>query len=297
MSLFENSQKTYFNSISGASSVVTKREATGDKSITLDSSEKKILHKLYSANLFTRAGGAAADGKPDAQKFNVYDWATKESLTQDLVIKYPKAKGQELRLYFKKGTGFYPDEGDEWFIFIREGEPHPYIGACPAEKLANLVSGEGKRESYEHDYELDVEDELYQKAIASPKAQKGAATYEVTSHNRDAALAANCLRKAEYKCQYDPSHVSFEAAASGNQYMEVHHLVPISNTAVFENSLDVEPNLVVLCPHCHRAIHYGTSDVKTSYLDKFLEDRSAGLNEAGISITREQLYAFYGIKK
>ncbi|WP_158138911.1 hypothetical protein [Vibrio metschnikovii] len=46
-----------FNATQGAGSEVTIREATGDKSVTIDQSEKAVLFQIYPSTTFTRAGG------------------------------------------------------------------------------------------------------------------------------------------------------------------------------------------------------------------------------------------------
>ncbi|MCW9025876.1 MAG: HNH endonuclease [Thiovulaceae bacterium] len=290
-----DSQLEFFDATTGAFSEVTRREATGDKSVTVDQYEKQVLYELYPSDSFTRAGGALPDGIPAEKLFNIIDMQNMSSNQHNLSIKYPKIEGNELRLYFKTGTGFYPDRKKVWFIFQREGEAIPYIGEMDSEEWNKLDKEYKQQKKYDFDYSLDEEDGEYQKAIASPKTQEKGKTIEVTTHKRDAALAARSIKNSGYKCQYDESHKSFISAVTGEQYMEVHHLIPISRTPEFEHSLDVEANLIVLCPNCHRTIHYGSENIKLELLNHFFNDRKEELEQSGIPVDIGNLKRFYGI--
>lgn len=296
MSKFNSQANAFFKSNEGAYSEVTNREATGDKSVTIDRNEKSVLFSLYPANSFVRAGGASSGRDPGYKKVNVYDPKTRKSALHELAIKYPKSSGNELRLYFRRGTGFYPTDADSWFIFVRSGEKFPFIGSLPKVRLGNLLSGAKHRLAFEAAYALDDEDDLYQKAVLSPTEQQEAQIYTGSQYPRNARMAANYVKKVGYICQYNSIHPSFISGVTGEQYVEVHHLVPISKSDDFNNSLDVVQNLVVLCPNCHRAIHLSENSVKKAYIDKFFEERKESLEQVGISLSNaEQLYKYYGI--
>ena len=73
--------------------------------------------------------------------------------------------------------------------------------------------------------------------------------------------------------------------------MEAHHLIPMSAQNDFENSLDVDANIVCLCPNCHRKLHYGNQideELKILY-----EKRKELLNKSGIMISFEDLIKYY----
>ena len=60
-------------------------------------------------------------------------------------------------------------------------------------------------------------------------------------------------------------------------------------------SLDQIPNLVVLCPTCHRKIHYGQDqDVKPD-IELLFDARKEGLKNYNLNIEKEQLLGFYKI--
>ena len=75
------------------------------------------------------------------------------------------------------------------------------------------------------------------------------------------------------------------------RYMETHHLLPLEYWKDFNNSLDVEANIVCLCSNCHNEIHYG------KYADKLIEPlyekRKQELEAAGIAIDLDDLLDMY----
>lgn len=306
MSQFNATLMKIFDAKAGAFSVVTVREATGDKSVTTDKDEKSVLFSKYDENGFARGAGS----EPNAYRFfNVWNNDERKYDRKRLAIKYPKKKGAELRLYFNRDSGFYPSAGDVWFIFERTGVKEPFIGAMSQSRWDDLSSSDPKRRAYIAACDLDDEDEAYQMAIQSPSVQQAAEDtgpdtpkekdaklhYTVTRHKRSAALAAREIQKAHHTCQFDSEHKTFRAGSTGSDYVEVHHLVPVAASAEFENSLDVSANLVVLCPLCHRAIHYGDRETKRKLLDHFFADRENRLKDAGIDITKEDLYRIYQV--
>lgn len=284
-----------FNAINGAQSTVTEREATGDKSVTVDQFEKQVLSTVYPLDRFTRAGGVAPDGKPSNFTFYVYDLKTQTYKLEELVIKYPKKSGSELRLYFNRASEFYPGENETWFIFTREGEAFPFIGSAPANSYLNFTSADIQQKAYEVNASIDDVDEEFVRAVLSPEAQKDAAGRHVMVQNRSATKAANIIRAVNHKCQVDPAHLTFVSASSGKAFVEAHHLVPVAKSPDFAVSLDVEPNIVVLCPNCHRAIHYAESQHKIELLTRFYDQRINGLSQCGIDLSLEQLLKYYGV--
>lgn len=110
-------------------------------------------------------------------------------------------------------------------------------------------------------------------------------------------IGKNALKNAGYVCECNPTmHTTFIARSTGNNYMEPHHLVPISKQGLFPSAgLDVPENIICLCPTCHSKIHYGEkADIK-SMLHIFLIKRSASLASRGIIITESELFALYDL--
>ena len=109
-------------------------------------------------------------------------------------------------------------------------------------------------------------------------------------YTRDAYKAKKAIFNAGYECNIDKTHVSFKTK-SGKNYMEAHHLIPIGAQDDFNNSLDVDANIVCLCPNCHRKLHHG-ANIDNELL-KLFNDRKDGLKKSGIDITFDDLKKYY----
>lgn len=113
----------------------------------------------------------------------------------------------------------------------------------------------------------------------------------VNIYPRSPAKKANALLRAGFRCEIDTSHVSFIARRTGKPYMETHHLIPLEYWESFENSLDVEANIVCLCSNCHNEIHYGVDAARL--IKPMYENRVNELQDAGIGIELNQLLDMY----
>jgi 5-methylcytosine-specific restriction protein A len=296
MPQFGPKELRHFSAQMGAYSTVTLREAQGDKSVTLDQAETQVVLQRYPAETIKRMGGGADDGKPAHRPFYLYDAGAGSRAEVDLALTYPKRlPKQELRLYFQAETGFTPPENANWFIFIREGENRPFVGYMGVDRWENLMSEDRCSKDYERNYGLDEDDDVYQKIVHSPKAQRGETETTVTRYPRDANLAAKVLDDAGYKCQKDATHETFIAASSNRPYVEAHHLVPMSQSGEFPVSLDVRANLFALCPNCHRAVHYGEGEIKRALLTSLYGEAEEALADSDIPVSLEDLLAMYGI--
>lgn len=108
---------------------------------------------------------------------------------------------------------------------------------------------------------------------------------------RNRQIALNAIRHAGYCCEINSKHESFIRRNSEYKYMEPHHLIPMSFSDRFENSLDNEANIVSLCSNCHNEIHYGKDAYKL--IEKLYNQRKNVLSQAGIEITFEELIKAY----
>ena len=111
---------------------------------------------------------------------------------------------------------------------------------------------------------------------------------------RDIRKKANAIRKANFLCEISNNHPLFKSRTTHQNYVEGHHLIPLKQWDNFLFSLDVEANIVVLCPHCHRLLHYGDKEEIKPILEQLFIQRKNLLASKGIHLTLEQLYAFYG---
>ena len=125
-------------------------------------------------------------------------------------------------------------------------------------------------------------------------------------YKTDKKLRNTALKRTSHTCEIatlkGEVHSTFIARFNNSDYAEVHHLVPMhaqENDSFVEDdkliSLDQIPNLIVLCPTCHRKIHYGQDqDVKPD-LELLFETRKEELKKYNLIIEKEQLLDFYKI--
>ena len=99
------------------------------------------------------------------------------------------------------------------------------------------------------------------------------------------------MRKSRYKCEIDELHETF-VNDNGEIYLEKHHLIPIEYYDEFDNSIDNYINIYVLCPLCHRKIHYG-SKVDRFKMVENLYNRRKELYQKYYYIDLDKLKLFY----
>ncbi|MBL4933241.1 HNH endonuclease [Clostridium paridis] len=112
---------------------------------------------------------------------------------------------------------------------------------------------------------------------------------------RSHKVSINALQHANYKCEFDNTHVTFTRRNSDLNYTEPHHLIPITYHNKFKVSLDVEENIVSLCCNCHKQIHLGQGF--EVMLEKLYNERKDLLNMVGIDISLDNLIKLYKNEK
>ena len=110
---------------------------------------------------------------------------------------------------------------------------------------------------------------------------------------RDKRVGKAAIKVANYKCELDASHTTFTSGSNLVQYMEPHHLIPISNQDKFAQRLDIVENIVSLCPNCHCQIHYAEKSDRENIIDALFILRSAALASRGITITANLMKKLY----
>lgn len=272
----------FFGADEGAYSVVTGPEASKGH-ITITGPEAELIEKHF-GTVNIHIGPKSSNPSASTKTFNVNkpDGTTQEG---DFTLVFPKPQKGELHIYMNRSEGFRPNAGDVWYVYTKGGEI--YIGSTTPDEW---TAYHGISEDEEKELE---DDSIYQGAINSlptPKMQK---LTETLKYPRNYSMAQKCLESMDFKCEIDKSHITFTSRSSGRPYMECHHIIPLSAQGRFEVSLDVEQNIVVLCPQCHRHIHHAISAERNALIEKLLASRQDGLESQGIKISTEELISIY----
>ncbi len=109
---------------------------------------------------------------------------------------------------------------------------------------------------------------------AEARTQNGRKVYP-----RKKAKSLNALKRANYQCECNAAHTTFNRKGTSIPYTEPHHLIPLHYFEDFAKSLDVEANIVSLCSNCHNQVHYGDG---SAILTQLFSQRQAELATAQI---------------
>lgn len=102
----------------------------------------------------------------------------------------------------------------------------------------------------------------------------------------------NALREAQYKCENSLCCTPLFIRRDGKtNYTEAHHLIPLCYQDSFDFSLDVEANVVSLCPNCHCLLHYGQD--KEALLRQLYDSRAERLKKCNLNVGFEDLMLMY----
>ena len=115
-------------------------------------------------------------------------------------------------------------------------------------------------------------------------------------YRRDPNVCASAQRKANFRCEVDSEHRTFISRSSKSNFVESHHLIPMSSQGKFTVSLDVGENVLALCPTCHRFLHHGLPKEIEPILRELLAKRTGGLLNRGILIDGSALLQIYKLR-
>ena len=104
---------------------------------------------------------------------------------------------------------------------------------------------------------------------------------------RDSVRIAQAKGACKYCCQIDETHRTFTSESTRKNYVEGHHIIPISYQSHFSYSLDVLANIIVLCPNCHRLLHYAIKTERIDKLYRIYDKRYERFDHAGILTDRQ----------
>jgi hypothetical protein len=86
--------------------------------------------------------------------------------------------------------------------------------------------------------------------VSQSSLKKTSITLDVYFDNSENVAIA--LKRAAGKCEACHAPAPFKRTSDNTPYLEVHHIKPLHSNG--DNSLE---NIVVLCPNCHRRMHFG----------------------------------------
>lgn len=144
------------------------------------------------------------------------------------------------------------------------------------------------------DDQLSVEKPIAQKHKEKPKIKQ---VNNLLSYVRDPYQAYLIKEKSEWLCDYDSTHITFINKSNNKQYVEAHHLIPMSYQGEYEYSIDILSNLVSLCPNCHKKIHYGQSEVKKELISDLYDKKKEEYKNHDIDISLGKLLSYYAINR
>ena len=248
-------QEKRFGTKNGAYSVVTSRE-NYDSQITLTDYEAEMV-KSHFGNDQIQIGNVQSNKLLSSKQFRLFPEGKEISLN----VVYPKPEKTELRLYISSKSGFKPQGGDIWFMYLKDGAI--WIGSMPESKW-RAESSEAKQ---------DDSDEIYQQSVNDTDTVRIATLKGRDVYARDRNLAAKRMELSQFKCEFDPSHKLFTSRFTRNPYMEAHHLIPMGLQASFKQPLDTIHNIFCLCPFCHRAVHHAEDSMARNILTNLSQKR------------------------
>jgi 5-methylcytosine-specific restriction enzyme A len=153
---------------------------------------------------------------------------------------------------------------------------------------------------------LDVTEESYQDAIEQTRIDSNVEVNDVPREpvgttrsgqserwKRNNITSKKAIVLADYKCEYDESHSFFESKVTGKNYVEAHHLLPMEFQGQFNRSLDVEANIISLCPLCHKTVHHASLEEIEPIIKKLYIKRKSRLQKCEIYIDINKLISYY----
>lgn len=89
--------------------------------------------------------------------------------------------------------------------------------------------------------------------------------------------------------------IYFTSKANGQNYLELHHLIPREFRNDFPQSIEVLANYITLCPRCHRQIHLAMDRERKHLINSLYEERKGRLNTVGLNLDLPKIYEYYKI--
>ncbi|WP_139490117.1 HNH endonuclease [Brevibacillus dissolubilis] len=177
-------------------------------------------------------------------------------------------------------------------LYLQKDQETPglYIVSFDDPRLAQAVE-----ETDEADYQRRVQSKKNVKIREDKPKNKPDPSFKKgrKSWDRDENTGAEAMAKAEYRCEMDANHLTFISRKTGQNFVEAHHLIPISLQDQFDYSLDVTANIVSLCPNCHKKIHHARYEDQEQMITLLYQQRKDRLRTCGIEMDMQRLFHIY----
>ena len=269
---FTKKQLRYFGAIDGAWSEITQDERDHSQiNISEDSGETEVAIKgLGKANI----------PRTPLKRRTLISTVTRNGFLNrgELLIQFPKTNKDELRIYRNETNGFDYEAGDIWFI--HRNRRQLTVGSMPRWKWETL----GREDQEDSQFQATIETSI----SGTPSEDTFYQTASGLRIKRDPRVALKALKRAKFRCEYDPKAKLFLSRVSGQSYVEAHHFIPLSAKTRVRRKLDIEDNIVSLSPYWHRAIHHAedklvreilTSLARKRFRAQLLKDRGLTLSD------------------
>ncbi len=287
-------QNERFKAVDGSYSLVTNRELF-DSQITATDAETTLLRNYFiTRGESIHVGNVKSNKEMASKEFKLFP--TGKTIRLNLV--FPKPEKGELRLYLSKSAGFFPNEGDVWFLFLGRLDNSLWIGSMPEKEWRRENSFWKKDELENNSVNLADIDEIdaqiiENQKIVAPLSPIADISKSQTVRRREIAVVR--MQQSRYKCEFDVTHSLFIAKATGCPYLEAHHIIPICFQKQLHGlKLDSIDNLCCLCPTCHRAIHHAEDVFVKEILNTVAKKRDI---EKKFGLSMEALYRLYSVEE
>jgi hypothetical protein len=162
----------------------------------------------------------------------------------------------------------------------------------------NNINSTNDEEFEDYIYQKEIEalvnfnEKAFINDIPEAKSQKNDKSHS-KGYKRNSKKGKNAIENAGYMCEIENNHKDFTSKATGKNYVEAHHLIPMEYQDSFDFSIDVEANIVSLCVSCHKKLHHAVFKEKEEIIKALYEKRKDRLSKCGIYISNEVLYSYY----
>jgi len=137
--------------------------------------------------------------------------------------------------------------------------------------------------------------EIEQLEVIDPTDENGYNQREIYT----TALKKIAKQQSQFKCECERVECCkyFTSKESGNNYLEIHHLIPREFANDFDASIEALGNYTTLCPNCHRKIHLATDKERMHLIRLLFNNRKDILAKVNIHIELTKLFEYYNIEE